>query len=410
MFKTTIILFLFFLFALPLFSKKPPAGIYRGVLVISADEKLEVPFNFEIKYKGRKPQIIIKNADERIFVDEITIRGDSVNFKMPVFDTEFKTVLKGNILEGVWINHYKTSGNVMQFRAEFNENKRFLFVPGKPDPCFEGRWETTFSPGKKDSSKAIGVFHHLEQTDYLSGTFLTETGDYRYLEGMKSGKQLFLSSFDGKQAYLFVATLGADERLSGKFYSGTTWKEDWTARHNEAFKLNDPEKITYLKNKEEKINFSFPNLDKQPVTLNDKKFDNKVVIIQVMGSWCPNCMDESVYLSSVYRQFRDQGLEVVALAFEKTSDFEKARALLFRMKTRLKMDYEVLVTLQSGSAQASETFPALNKISAFPTTIFLNREHRVVKIHTGFSGPATGKDYETYKEQTEILIKNLLKD
>ncbi|MES2679241.1 MAG: TlpA disulfide reductase family protein [Bacteroidota bacterium] len=380
------------------------------MLVINADEKLEVPFNFEIKYKGKKPQIIIKNADERIFVDEITIRGDSVNFKMPVFDTEFRTALKGNQLEGVWINHYKTSDNIMKFRAEFNEGKRFLFVPGKPDPCFEGRWETTFSPGVKDSSKAIGVFHHLEQTDYLSGTFLTETGDYRYLEGMKHGSQIFLSSFDGKHAYLFVAALGADESLSGKFYSGTTWKEDWRARRNEGFKLNDPERITYLKNKDEKINFSFPNLDKKIVSLNDKKFENKAVIIQVMGSWCPNCMDESVYLSSVYRQFKDQGLEVVALAFEKTTDFEKARALLLRMKTRLKMEYDVLVTLQNGSVQASETFPALNKISAFPTTIFLNREHRVVKIYTGFSGPATGKDYETYKEQTEALIKNLLKD
>ena len=104
-----------------------------------------------------------------------------------------------------------------------------------------------------------------------------------------------------------------------------------------------------------------------------------------MGSWCPNCMDESVYLSALYKEYKALGLEIIALAFEKTIDFEKASSLLQRMKTRLKMDYDVLVTLQTGSAKASETFSALNKISAFPTTIFLNRQHQVVKIYTGFS-------------------------
>jgi hypothetical protein len=68
-----------------------------------------------------------------------------------------------------------------------------------------------------------------------------------------------------------------------------------------------------------------------------------------------------------------------------------------------------LLTLQTGKEKASETLSFLNKITAFPTTIFLNREHKVVKIHTGFSGPATGNDYLSFKESTESLIKNLSK-
>jgi len=408
MFRAIAILLFVFLFCGTLSAKKLPEGSYRAVLLIDADGSLEIPFNFVIKYKGKKPQIIIKNADERILVDEISLKGDSVNFKMPFFDTEFRTVLVGKDIEGVWINHYKTTNNVMKFKAKFNESKRFLMTSEKSNPHFEGRWETTFSPGTNDSSKAIGVFHHLELTDDVIGTFLTETGDYRFLEGIQNGKELFLSCFDGVHAYLFQAKLNESGTLDGTFYSGISWKEKWQAKLNENFNLSDPEKITYQKNTDQKIIFAFPDLNKKTVSLTDKKFANKPVIIQVMGSWCPNCMDESVYLSAIDRQYRNQGLEIVALAFEKTNDFEKARALLQRMKTRLNMDYGILITQQTGSAKASETFNMLNKISAFPTTIFLNKQHQVVKIYTGFSGPATGADYEVYKQKTETLIKHLL--
>jgi thiol-disulfide isomerase/thioredoxin len=392
------------------FSKKLKEGIYRGVLTLSEEKGIELPFNFSVRYKGKKPFITITNADERIVVDEITVKGDSVNFKMPVFDTEFKTVFKGDDLEGIWINRYRTTKNTLKFKATFGESKRFLFVPGKSNPAFEGKWETTFSPGSKDSSKAIGVFHHQEQTDYLTGTFLTETGDYRYLEGMKVGNKLYLSAFDGSHAYLFNGEISVNETISGTFYSGAHWEEPWAAKRNDAFKLRDAEEITFLKNKDEKINFTFPDLNNKSVSLSDKKFLHKAIIIQVMGTWCPNCMDESVYLSSLYKQYKNEGLEIIALAFEKTTDYEKAKKQVTRFLEKLKIDYSILLSQQTGKEKASDVLSFLNKISSFPTTIFLNRQHQVVKIHTGFSGPATGKDYDLFKERTENLVKSLLKE
>lgn len=399
----------FMLLSSTVFSKKLKEGVYRGVLTLNEQAGIEVPFNFVIKYKGKKPVIIISNADERIFVDEITIKGDSVKFKMPVFDTEFKTVLVGNDLEGVWINNYKTTNNTLKFKATFGEGRRFLFLPGKPDPVFEGKWEVSFSPGVKDSSKAIGMFNHTEQTDYVTGTFLTETGDYRYLEGMKFGNTLYLSAFDGSHVYLFTARYDND-KLNGKFYAGSTWQENWIGNRNPGFKLQDAEEISFVKNKDEKINFTFPDLEGKTVSLNDKRFENKPVIVQIMGSWCPNCLDESVYFSSLYKEYKTQGLEIVALAFEKTTDFEKAKSQVLRLKNRLNIDYPILITQQTGKDKASETLSALNKITAFPTTIFLNKEHKVIKVHTGFSGPATGNEYIIYKQRTESLIKSLLKD
>lgn len=388
---------------------KLKTGTYRAILLLNTENNIELPFNFDVKYNGKKPVIIIKNADERITVDEITIKGDSVNFKVPVFDTEFRTVLKGDTLVGVWINNYRKEKNRIPFKAVYNDFRRFPFNPGKANPYFEGNWEVTFSPGTKDSSKAIGVFHHIEQTDYLTGTFLTETGDYRYLEGMKTGSAMYLSCFDGSHAFLFIAKRYNDT-IKGEFYSAAHWQEDWQAVQNPNFKLRNADEITFLKNKDDKLNFAFPNLNKKIISINDKKFENKPLIIQVMGSWCPNCMDESAYLSSIYKQYNKKGLEIIALAFEKTNDSDKAIKQVTRLKDRFKIDYEILITGLTGKEKASETLSALNKISAFPTTLFLNKHHQVVNIKTGFSGPATGKDYETFKQQTEALILNLLKE
>lgn len=402
-------IFLFVLFSSALFSRKLKVGTYRAVLILNEEKGIELPFSFDVKYVVKTPKIIIRNADERILVEEVTIKGDSVNFKLPVFDTEFRTVRNGDNLEGVWINHYKTANNVIKFKAQFGEQRRFLFESGKQNPLFEGKWETTFSPGAKDSIKAIGLFHHVEQSDFVTGTFLTETGDYRYLDGMKSGNSLYLSSFDGGRAYLFTANYN-DGKLSGTFYSGLTWQEPWTAHLNPGFKLRDAEEITFLKNKDEKINFSFPDLNGIKISLDDKKFENKPLIIQVMGTWCPNCLDESIYMSELYKQYEPKGLEIIALAFEKTADFETAKSRLIRFKNKLKIDYDVLITQQTGKEKASEVLSAFNAISAFPTTIFLNRQHRVVKVHTGFSGPATGNEYEIFKQRTENLVKSLLRE
>lgn len=388
---------------------KLQSGEYRGVLLLNTEKNIELPFNFSVSKKGRKMVLTIRNGDERIVVDELKLKGDSLHFKMPVFDTEFKLKLLANgDMEGVWQNNYRKEKNKIPFKAYYNNTQRFPFAPGKGLTLFDGQWETTFSPNTKDSSKAIGIFKHQEQTDYVTGTFLTETGDYRFLEGMRNGQNLYLSCFDGSHAFLFVATLKENGSLDGDFYSGAHWQESWVAKKNPAFKLRDGDSITTLIDKSTPISFSYPDLTGKVVSINDKQFENKAVIVQLMGSWCPNCMDESAYLSGLHKQYQSQGLEVIALAYEKTTDIEKAKQQVSRLKNRFNIAYPILLTGLSGKDKAAASMPLLNKVSAFPTTIFLNRQHQVVKIHTGFNGPATGKAYEEFKNNTERLVQRLV--
>ena len=385
-------------------------GYYRAVLSLDPEKGVELPFNIMVKGK-KKPTLTIINADEKIEVKEICFKKDSVFIQMPVFDTEFRCVFKGNDLEGIWVNHYRKEKNVIPFKAYAGDKRRFITSPVNKEGNVEGKWAVTFSKGTKDSSMAIGLFHHLEQTDFINGTFLTETGDYRYLDGIKNGNQLMLSCFDGSHAFLFTAEISANgQTMNGNFYSGSHWKENWNAERRPEFELRDPSHITYMKNKDEVIDISFKDMKGMTVTLHDKRFQNKPVILQVMGSWCPNCMDESAYLTEVYKKYSKNGLEIVAISFEKTQDELKARQQVERLIKRFNIQYTVLLSLQTGKDKASAALPFLNGVSAFPTTLFLNRDHKAVRIHTGFSGPATGNEYLRYQESTEALIKQLLKE
>src|ERR1700757_316996 len=222
-------------------------GLWRGVLTLDTKKQIELPFIFNVYYADGDPSITIFNADEKIVIDEIEVKNDSVFFKMPVFDTEFKCKFFPGLMQGVWINHSKTENNVIPFSAVFGQTDRFKArVITRAD--FAGRWETTFGVGTPDSSKAIGVFKQKMQV--VTGTFLTETGDYRYLEGIADGNNLYLSCFDGSHAFLFEGTTDEIKIISGTFYSGAHWQEKWTARQNEKFALRDPYSIIKVVKKE----------------------------------------------------------------------------------------------------------------------------------------------------------------
>jgi thiol-disulfide isomerase/thioredoxin len=393
------------------FLAQPRAGVWRGVLKINAEEKMEIPFNFEVSSFNTIKQIVVHNAQEQILVDEITFTKDSLNFKMPVFDTEFKTKLIGDsILNGVWINHIRSENNKMTFEAHFGNYERFSFsTMDTVNSFYNGKWEVTFGSGSKDSCKAIGVFEQSKQSNSISGTFLTETGDYRFLEGTVHDNQLYLSSFDGSHAYLFIASHDGTQIKEGFFYSGNHWKETWKAKRNDQFTLANPEDLTHAISVNDEVDFTFSNSKKNKISLKDKQYKNKPMVIQIMGTWCPNCMDETDYLSSIYDVYNKKGLGFLAIDYERTTDFEKAKYNVQRLKKKFNVKYEILIAEFSGKEQASKSLPFLDKITAFPTTIILDKSHRVKFIYTGFSGPATGLEYEAFKKKFESVLTQLTK-
>ncbi|MFT5373089.1 MAG: thiol-disulfide isomerase/thioredoxin, partial [Lysobacterales bacterium] len=271
---------------------------------------------------------------------------------------------------------------------------------------FTGRWEVGFTDDEGKESIGVGEFDQQGAT--VSGTFLTPLGDYRYLAGEVDGNVMRLSTFDGAHAFVFTATMLTDGTLVGDFWSGTSWHEAWVASRNFEARLPDAYALTYLKEGFDRLEFSFPDLDGLPVTLDDEQFRNKVVLVNLSGTWCPNCADEMEFLSKVYKEHREQGLEIVTLLFEHFEDFTLAAQQGKALVAKHDIDFNVLVAGSSDKDAASKTLPMLNHVLAFPTLIFVDRTGKVRKIHTGFSGPGTGQHYDDFKIAFSQNLEGLL--
>jgi thiol-disulfide isomerase/thioredoxin len=382
-------------------SMKLKEGTWRAVLKIKED--IELPFNFQIT---KNAELIIQNAEEKIVVKDIVYNGSNVSIYFPVFSTYVEAVIKDNNLEGYWINPEKKDYKI-PFFAQHGRNERFAAAEKTALADVNGKWEVTFSPGTENEYKAIGLFK--QQSHKVTGTFLTETGDYRFLEGQMEEGSLKLSCFDAAHAFLFTSNVKKDSIFNGIFYSGKHWNESWIAVRNDNFVLSDSDTLTYLTKGYEKLDFNFPDEKGIITSLSDADYKNKAIIVQIMGSWCPNCMDESVYLSEVYSKYKSKGLEIIAIDYEIRNDFEVFKRNVARMKEDLGINYKIVFGGTSKKSEAAKTLPMLNHIMSYPTTIFIDRKGKIKKIQTGFNGPGTGKIYEDYKKSTNKLIEKILK-
>jgi thiol-disulfide isomerase/thioredoxin len=161
-----------------------------------------------------------------------------------------------------------------------------------------------------------------------------------------------------------------------------------------------------------RLNFRFPDLQGKWVSINDEKYRHKVVIIQLMGSWCANCLDETRFLIDFYKENHEKGVEIIALTYEYSTDATRSKASVEKFKKLLGVPYPILMTgVTAGDDQkAAKTLPQLTDIRSFPTTLILDREGRVRKIETSFYGPGSGEYYIKYKNEFNAILDELIKE
>jgi peroxiredoxin len=378
----------------------PQAGTWKGQLALN--DSVALTLRLEVEREGDAlTALVVGSGPERIRMTRFEDRGDSLVVEMPVFNSYFTLQTKENRMEGTW--HYPDKGERYTIPFVASPLAESQPLPSQEVPLV--RYEVHFSPGTSQTYPAVGEFRF--QGNQVLGTFLTETGDYRFLEGTLINNTLQLSAFDGAHAFAFVAQQMADGSFLGTFYSGKHFSEPFEMRPNSDFQLADPEGLTALKPGYSTLEFAFPDTAGKVVGLSDPRFQNKVVIVQIMGSWCPNCMDETRYLTDVYNKFHELGLEVIGLAFEHHKDPEKARLAVVKMQRDLQAPYPFVLAGSSSKQKASEALPMLTSITSFPTTVVLDRKGQVRKIHTGFSGPGTS-GYTEFTRDFKRFIAELL--
>lgn len=375
-------------------------GTWRGVIELQGQQ---LPFQFELESVEGKYQAYLRNVNEKILLDEISVEGDSVKMYLHVFDALLRARVDGGKMNGTFYKNYAPQAS-LPFTATFGDDFRYAKAGEETPTSFAGKYQVEFTTAT-DKYPSVGVFE--QNGNLLTGTFLTPTGDYRFLEGNVINDTLMLSTFDGNHAFVFKAVLKGDS-IVGDYYSGKSSHETWRGIKNDNAVMPDADALTFLKPGYEKLEFSFPDLSKNQVTLKDDRFKNKVVVLQIFGTWCPNCMDETKFLTRWYNENKERGVEILGLAYERKDDFEYAKERILKMKTKWNVPYDFVIAGVNDKAKASETLPALNRIMAFPTTIFIGKDGNVKKIHTGFSGPGTGIYYDQFVQHFNETINAAL--
>ena len=372
-------------------------GTWRAVLL--TEHSVEIPFNFDLELSATDTIIYIITGSDRYKVTDIKMVGDSLFINMPLFSAKFALLLENGTLNG----HFIRSSYTMPVSMVPHEPNRFKVEKGDINQAV-GRWLVTLKT-RSGTREIIGEFE--ENGGKVTGSFLTPTGDYRFFEGIvDQNNRLMLSSFDGSFVRLVTADIRGDRLENLKIYSGNSGLEEGSAIKKPDAELPDAYSVTGLKKGYKTLGFSFPNTNGIPVSLKDERFKNKVVVLQISGSWCPNCLDESRFLMEMNIKYAPK-IEMICLAFERSADFEEAKREAMKLVHTAGITYDVLITAHNTS-QVQTALPELENFKSFPTTIIVDKKGEVRQIHSGFSGPGTGIHYRNYVKEFEEFIGMLL--
>jgi thiol-disulfide isomerase/thioredoxin len=380
-------------------------GIWKVVFEASTkDSVVHIPVYAEVSDNGT---VSFLNAAERIELDSLVVKGDSFMVKMPYFNTVLRgRTHRADSVDGVWTDLTRENYTV-----------RFTATPAAmPDTttlnAFDKTFDVTFSPDSpEDMYKAVGLLK--AKGDLITGTFLTESGDYRYLQGnlypMGNGLKPFsMSCFDGTHLFFFTGAFKGDSVVEGHFFSGKHWSEPWEGRLDATAGLKDPDSLTVLVGDHSGFQFKVKNAQGDSVSFGPEQFRGKVTIVQIFGSWCPNCYDESVFVRDLLRNEGPEQLQIIPVAFERGENFEQHVKQVQRQFTEMGLPYLPYFGGSSGKEDAGKAFPMLNRVMSYPTMIILDKKGVVRKIHTGFYGPGTGAYYTRNTSRLKAFIEELL--
>jgi thiol-disulfide isomerase/thioredoxin len=349
------------------------------------------------------------NGKERIPVPRARLRDGRLSLLIDHYDSSVEASVSdaGRRLDGEW---QRTAGpdskSRLPFHAVAGAAPRFDAEPAatKGPAVVAGRWAVDF---ETEEEIAVAI---LEPTldGALAGTFLLSTGDYRFLAGSFEGDRLRLSTFDGAHAFLFDARLLPDGNLAGDFWSRDSWHETWTAVRDPEVELPDAFELTAWNEGADLADVAFLDTHGNLRSLADPDLLGEATIIELFGSWCPNCNDAADYLVELDRRYRGRGLSIVGLAFEMTGDFDRDAAQVRTFAEHHGIQFPLLVAGLADKDAASGAFPLIDRVRSYPTTIFVDRTGRLRAVHSGYSGPATGDAERTMKARLEALIEELL--
>ncbi|MDE3196133.1 MAG: TlpA family protein disulfide reductase [Acidobacteriota bacterium] len=369
-------------------------GLWDATITVNG---AQVPFRVQFSGSGNAFKAWFFDGDSRTVSTGGQSTPSSILARFDQYNSRLEATLKGGALDGT----YTRDGKVYPVHA----------VPhGKPAPLegkvpdIGGSW--VIETGRTNGEKAWHLI--VRQTGpEVDGAILRVDGDTGALTGRYEDGHFTMSHFSGARPSVFVLTPREDGSLD-VLQNGAAKLTAVRAEIAKAKGLpgpDDPSQHITLRNPNEPLKFAFPDLDGHIVSSTDPRFKGKVVIVSIGGSWCPNCHDEAPLLVSLYRKYRNQGLEIVELSFEE-EDQLKNPTRLRAFEKEYGINYTVL--LAGEPSQLAEKLPQAVNLDTFPATFFVGRDGLVKAIHAGFTGPAMGALHDQLVEEINTTLAKLL--
>jgi len=381
----------------------PITGVWQAMVLNKAGE--EVAFKLGIEREGDQITGALVNGDQRVVSTGGSFDGKVLKLRYDFYDGELTATLANGELRGDFRRRLRKEILRRELRAW--RDTAGAKTTAAPRADLSGDWLLRVGEGDKQRAWRASF---KQQGAEVSGTIIPLSGDWGTMTGKFENGELRLTRFDGINAYLLKVKLTADGKLEGLINSERKVIAERADKAQLASlpPLPDPNNYTRMKNLAEPFRFSFPDLDGKMVSSTDERFHNKVVIITIGGSWCPNCHEEAAVLRDFYDRYQGQGLEIVGLMFEYTGEAARDREQMRIFARRHNLRYPLLLAGATEEGEVEKKLPQLENFSAYPTAIFIGRDGSVRRIHAGFVGQAAGARYAQLKAELDEFVRELL--
>jgi len=374
------------------------AGLWDATITLNS---VQIPFRIEFAGDGSNVKGWFFNGDEKVISTAGKLENGALVLNFDQYATKLEASFKNGQLEGQY-------SPVQKKVAAFHATRAVATpVTDAQAPSIAGNWEI----GVKSPKGELAWRLIVRQTGpEVSAAILRVDGDTGALTGRYGDGKFVLSHFSAARPGLMELKPASDGTLDvtlTNFKETTQYKatRPAEARAKGLPEPTDPSLHTRVKDPSEPFRFSFPDLNGRLVSNTDARFQNKVLIVNVTGSWCPNCHDEAPFLAALYHRYHDDGLEIVALSFEEADQLKDPTRLRAFIK-QYGIDYTVL--LGGEPAEVRDKLPQTENLNTWPATFFVGRDGRVRAVHAGYAGAASGDAHRQLTEEITVQVEKLL--
>jgi thiol-disulfide isomerase/thioredoxin len=401
-------------------SPHAPIGLWDGSIQGKAGE---VNFGVDLKAKpdGTLQATLVNAADRQPFSSATWDGKDAtLALRMNYYDGVLTArMVSPQRMEGEYSR--QTSGGRVRIPLVLVPHHESAAKKPWTGASLSGDWLFTWA-GEQGAEKTTQANFHQQKLAAADGEVAVNgiiepvSGDTGLLHGHvftgPDGKLHFhLSRFDGIHVMAIDGEFLPDGGLKGN-EGGVVALEPFTARRSSNAATANPnalaETLTHVKDPAEPFRFSGVDSSGKRVNQDSPEFKGKPLIIDIFGTWCPNCHDEAPVLEKLYRKYHSQGLQIVGLAYEYVADAARDQQQIAIYRAKYGLTFPLLLSGTTDEGQIAKTLPQLVNFGAFPTSIYVDRTGHVRAILAGFTGPSTGEKYQEVQQRMDELARGIV--